>query len=209
MRKLILSAWGLVRENWRAYAVLNIAYYGLVAVFMVYVAFHQALQEELLAQIGAAFMGGPLSFVGQAYSSAQVLPAIAATFFVNLLLGSLAEITLPSLIIPFSGLIMGVVRAVLWGLILSPANPGLRLAMIPHSLTLLLEGQGYILALLAVYVQGRAFLWPHTAGVEGHARGYVEGLKRTGKLYVLVTLVLAVAAVYEVIEVLLLARFAP
>jgi hypothetical protein len=209
MRKLILSAWGLVRENWRAYAVINIAYYGLVAVFMVYVAFHQALQEELLAQIGAAFMGGPLSFVGQAYSSAQVLPAIAATFFVNLLLGSLAEITLPSLIIPFSGLIMGVVRAVLWGLILSPANPGLRLAMIPHSLTLLLEGQGYILALLAVYVQGRAFLWPQTAGVEGHARGYVEGLKRTGKLYVLVTLVLAVAAVYEVIEVLLLARFAP
>ena len=76
--------------------------------------------------------------------------------------------------------------------------------MIPHSLTLLLEGQGYILALLAAYIQGRAFLWPKTAGVEGHARGYVEGLKRTGLLYVLVVLVLLISAIYEVIEVFIM-----
>jgi hypothetical protein len=207
MKNLMQSAWALVQENRRAYATINIAYYGLVVIFMVYAAFNQPLQQSLLDQIGSAFMTGPLAFVGKAYSSAQVLPAILATLSVNLVLGSFAEISLPSLVIPFSGLLIGVIRAVLWGLILSPANPGLRLVMIPHSITLLLEGQGYILALLAAYLQGRAFLWPKTAGVEGHARGYREGLKRTGKLYLLVTLVLVVAAVYEVIEVLLIARF--
>jgi hypothetical protein len=208
MRNLIRSAWQLVKENRRAYIAINAAYYGLVAVFMIYAAFNQSLQRMLLEQVGAGFTSGPLSLVGEAYSNAKVLPAIGLTFVVNLVLGSFAEITIPSLVIPFSGLLMGVVRAILWGLILSPAEPSLRMVMIPHSVTLILEGQGYILALLAAWIHGRAFLWPRTAGVEGHIAGYVEGLKRTGRLYVLVVLVLAVAAIYEVAEVLLIDYFA-
>jgi len=78
--------------------------------------------------------------------------------------------------------------------------------MIPHSLTLVLEGQAYILVLLAAYLQGRAFLFPKSIGIDGHLRGYLEGLKRTGKVYLLVILTLIVAAIYEVLEVLLMAR---
>jgi hypothetical protein len=132
------------------------------------------------------------------------LRAILLTFVVNLFLGSLLTITIPSLIVPFSGLLMGVFRAIVWGLLLSPAEPKFRGAMIPHSLTLLLEGQGYILAMLAAYVLGRALIWPSSVGVETHAGGYVAGLKQTGSLYVLVTLFLAVAAVYEAVEVIYL-----
>ncbi len=203
--KLIKSAWELIKENRRAYILINAVYYGLVIVFMIYVAFNQELQESLLKGVGSAFMTGPLASVGQAYATADVIRAIPLTFLVNLLLGTFAEITLPSLIIPFSGFLMGILRAVLWGLILSPASPQLRLVMIPHSITLLLEGQGYILALFAVYLQARAFLWPRTAGVEGHWKGYLEGLKRTGKIYLLVILTLLVAAIYEVLEVVLFA----
>jgi hypothetical protein len=201
---LIKSAWGLVQENRRAYIILNSLYYGLVLVFMVYVAFNRPLQDQLLQSIGEAFMSGPLSFVGSAYLNAQVLAAIGATFFVNLFVGSFGTITFPSLLIPFSGLLIGFYRAVLWGLILSPAHPDLRLVMIPHFLTLLLEGQAYILAMLAAYIQGRAFLWPNTVGLESRSRGYLEGLKRTGRIYVLVMLTLLVAAIYEVIEVVIM-----
>lgn len=207
MKDLIKSAWGLVQENRKAYITLNVVYYGLVAVCMVYVAFDQELQKSLLDQIGAAFMAGPLSFVGQAYVNTQALTAILATFFVNLLLGSLAVITLPSLVVPFSGILVGVYRAIVWGLLLSPANPDLRLVMIPHSITLILEGQAYILAMFAAYLQGRAFLFPGTVGLESRAKGYVEGLKRTGKLYALVVLTLAVAAIYEVAEVIIIIKF--
>jgi hypothetical protein len=76
--------------------------------------------------------------------------------------------------------------------------------MIPHSLTLIIEGQAYVLTLLAAYIQGRAFLWPKTIGLERHGQGYLEGLKRAGKLYVLVILTLLVAAIYEVIEVVIM-----
>lgn len=200
----IKSAWGLVQENRRAYLILNALYYSLVLIFMIYVAFNQPLQDQLLQSIGEAFMSGPLAFVGSTYVNAQILAAIGATFFVNLFIGSFGTITLPSLVIPFSGLLIGFYRAVLWGLILSPAHPDLRLVMIPHFLTLILEGQAYILTMLAAYIQGRAFLWPKTVGLEHRWPGYLEGLKRTGKLYVLVTLTLLVAAIYEVIEVVIM-----
>lgn len=201
---LIKSAWGLVQEHRRAYILLNALYYGLVLIFMVYVAFNRPLQDQLLQSVGEAFMTGPLSFVGSTYLNAQILAAIGATFFVNLFIGSFGTITFPSLLIPFSGILVGFYRAVLWGLILSPAHPDLRLIMIPHFLTLILEGQAYILTMLAAYIQGRAFLWPNTVGLEHRWPGYLEGLKRTGKLYGLVILTLLVAAIYEVIEVVIM-----
>ena len=207
MKNLLKSAWGLVQENKRAYIAMNVLYYALVAVCMVYAAFNQELQTSLMNEIGAGFMTGPLSFVGQAYINTQVFAAILATFFVNLLLGSFASVTLPSMIIPFSGILVGAYRAILWGLLLSPANPDLRMVMIPHSITLVLEGQAYILTMLAAYIQGRAFLWPKTVGLESRAKSYLEGLRRTGKLYLLVILTLAIAAIYEVIEAVIMIKF--
>lgn len=205
---LIQSAWRIVQANRRPYITLNIAYYGLVIVFMVYAAFNPEIQKSLMEAVGEVFMTGPLSFVGQAYVNTEVLSAILITFFINLLVGSVGSITLPSLVIPFSGLLVGIYRAVLWGLILSPASPDLRLVMIPHSITLLIEGQAYILTMLAAYIQGRSFLWPHTAGLDSRKNGYVEGVKRTARLYVLVILALAIAAIYEVIEVVTMIELA-
>jgi hypothetical protein len=199
-------AWDVVRADWRAYITLNIIYYGLVILGMIYVSFfNPGLQKQLINEVGQAFTSGPLAAVGGAYGGGKVVSATLLTFVVNLFLGSLIEITLPSLIIPFSGLLLGVYRAVLWGLLLSPANPSLAGPMIPHSLTLLLEGQGYILAMLAVFVLGKAFIRPQAYGVTGHLRGYVEGLRRTGWIYLLVVLLLAIAAIYEAFEVIYLA----
>lgn len=206
--KLLKSALELVKENRGAYITVNAIYYGLIVVFMFVAALIPDVQAELLKTIGSAFTSGPLALVGQAYINAEVIKAVLLTFVVNLFLASLIYMTIPSLIIPFIGTLMFVLRAILWGLIFSPASPEMRLVMIPHSLTLILEGQAYILVMFALYLQGRAFLWPKSAGVEGFGRGYLEGLRRTGKIYVLVILTLAVAAVYEVIEVILLAKFA-
>lgn len=113
-------------------------------------------------------------------------------------------ITLPSLVIPFSGLLLGAYRAILWGFLLSPTTPELRLVMIPHSLVLILEGQAYILAMLAAYVQGKAFLWPRSVGAATRRQGYGLGVKRSVRIYVLVVLLLAVAAVYEALEVFIM-----
>lgn len=203
--KVIRSTLESIKESRRAYVVLNLVYYGLVVCAMGYVFFNPSLQQMLLQAVGTAFTEGPLSAVGGAYVGGQVWLAMVLTFVVNLVMGSLAYITLPSLVIPFSGVVLGGCRAILWGLVLSPtASTGMSLAMIPHSLTLILEGQAYILAMLAAYIHGRAFLWPHTVGEADHGRGYVIGLKRSLRLYWAVVILLAVAAIYEALEVILI-----
>ncbi len=200
----IARALGVIREHRRAYLVLNVVYYGLVACAMVLVAFHPEVQQSLLEKAQQGLTQGPLAAVASAYAEGRVLTAMALTFVVNLLLGAFVSITLPSLVIPFAGLFVGIVRAVLWGVLLSPASPQLRGGMIVHSLTLILEGQAYILAMLATYVQGKSFLRPHSVGAQGHLHGYWLGLKYSMRLYILVVIVLAVAAVYEALEVIYL-----
>ncbi len=205
--KLWRNAWAIVGKFRRPYVILNAAYYGLVVCGMVYVAFNPALQQSLIEMTGQTFTEGPLSAVGAAYGGGRVLPAIALTFVINLLIGSLASITLPSLVIPFSGLLLGTYRAVMWGLILSPTTPELRIVMIPHSLTLLLEGQAYVLTMLAAFAQGRALLWPRSVGAANRRQGYVSGLKRTAQLYPLVIILLAIAAIYEAVTAALILRW--
>ena len=165
MMTVIRNAVGIVRRNWKAYVTINLLYYGLVVVAMLFVVSHPEIQKELLKAVRQAFGGkGPLAAVGGVYKGGHVAAAIVLTFIVNLVLGSVFSITVPSMIVPFSGFLMGIFRAIMWGLLLCPAEPSLRGGMIPHSLTLLLEGQAYIVALLAAYTSGNAFLRPRSVG---------------------------------------------
>jgi hypothetical protein len=204
--RLTTLARALVGEHKRAWIVFNILYYGLIVVFMGVAALNPGLQDELIRSTAESVTSGPLAMVGEAYIHAQVLQAMALTFVVNFFVGALAFMTLPSMIVPFLGILSGVYRASMWGLIFYPGHPTLRIGMVPHALTLIGEGQAYVLVMLGAWLHGRAFLFPKTAGADGHWRGYVEGLKQTGEIYWLVVLILLAAAVYEAIEVILMAR---
>jgi hypothetical protein len=201
--KISQSALSVLGESRRAYATLNLVYYGLVACGMVFTALDRSVQRELQAAVGNALTQGPLAGVASAYTAGQIILAIAWTFVINLAVASFISITLPSLIVPFSGLLVGLVRAVAWGLLFSPpslAVGGREAAMgLLIAILLVLEGQGYVLAMLAAWVQGRAFLSPHTVGAADRGQGYLAGIKRALHLYLLVALVLAVAAVYEAV----------
>jgi len=200
--KIIRVALGLLAEHRRSYLAINLLYFGLVAAGMILAAFNREIQQSLLDQ-GKAGLKEVLPSVATAYSGGHFLTAIALTFIINLVLGTLAVITVPSLIIPFSGLVAGSIRAVVWGLIFSPSTsnldgPRVALGALIAGL-LLLEGQGYVLGMLAAYVQGKAFLIPSSCGAVGRWQGYRVGFQRTVQLYPLVALQLAIAAVYEAI----------
>jgi hypothetical protein len=202
--RLLRDSWRVVLENRRAYLTVNVLYYGLVLVGMAVSFARPEIQQMLLKVVGQAFSpAGEMAPVVTAYRSGDLWSASLLTFGVNLVLGSFLVLTLPSLIVPFSGLVMGAYRAILWGLLLAPQGV-LALPMIPHSLTLVLEGQGYILALLGAYTVGKGLFWPRAYGAQGHLQGYLAGVRRCARLYVLVMVVLAVAAVYEALEVILI-----
>lgn len=147
--------------------------------------------------------GGPLTIVANAYIDGDFLVAVILTFIVNLIVGAIFYITLPSLVIPFFGLVMGLFRAVLWGLLVLPLIP-FEVYSVPAWLTILAEGEGYILAMLAAYVQGKAFLLPKSVNAATRRQGYIMGLKVTWRLYVLIVFILAVAAIWEAFAVIYL-----
>ena len=201
-KNTLLRSLAVVREHRRAYLLLNVAYYGLIVAAMVYAAFHPGLQRTLLDEVGRALGTEPMETVVGAYSGGHLLLAIVLTFAANLVVGSFIDITLPSLIVPFSGLLVGAFRALLWGLMFSPTaviGAGFFL-LLP---TMILEGQAYVLVMLAAWVQGMAFLRPKkSVGAKTHRGGYWEGVKLSVRIYLLAAIVLLVAAVVEAVSVI-------
>ena len=183
---------------------IHVIYFGLVLLFMLTAYQLPQLQVSLLAGVSSqvADGSGPLGIAGKAYMSGNILRAALVTFVINFLLGSLASITIPSIIIPGAGILIACFRAGMWGLLLGPGYIALSGVMLPHSFTLLLEGHAYILAtffglLVPIYLFRKA------EGLNVGAR-YGKALMMNVRANLLVVIVLAVAAIYEAIEVILM-----
>ena len=192
-----------IRKYKRLFLTLHLIYFGLVVLFMLVAHYLPELQACLLAGVKSTVTdgSGPLAVAGKAYMSKNILRAAVTTFAINFTLGSLAVITLPSVIVPGVGVLVAAFRALLWGLLLAPSFAILSGAMLPHSITLLLEGEAYVIAtffglLILVYLFRKA-------EGPGAARRYGRALLMNVRGNLLVAIVLAVAAIYEAIEVIL------
>jgi hypothetical protein len=195
----------LIRTNWKSAVILNLLFFGLFVVSMIAAWLFPDLQQQMLASAKHDLSSGRIgASVLNAYNSGDVQKAIALTFVVNLIYGLFFLITVPSFVVPFSGILMGLTRATMWGLIFSPTTPDMQAKLIPHSVTLLLEGEAYIIGMLAVFLHGNAFLLGTKRGLKSRWDGYLLGLKLTLRLYVPMTVLLAVAAIYEAFDVIYL-----
>jgi hypothetical protein len=209
----------------------HIAYFGLYMLGALLIRQNTTLHDLMMTAIQHALTSkqGPLAEAGTAYLSGSRLWAALVTFRVNFFLGTLLMITLPALIIPGSGALVAAFRAGLWGILLGPATVTVAAMMIPHSGTLLLEGEGYILATffallvpIRLFGPGRPASKPNPTtepllaeaemageeplpAVESIAGRYVRAIGLNVKALILVAAVLAVAACYEAVEVLWMA----
>jgi hypothetical protein len=181
---------------------VHLVYFGLVMLSSVLVyelpEVQTVLMSAIRAEIGSS--SGPLGIAGKAYGSRNVALAALVTFAINFGLGSVLLITVPSMVVPGTGALATVVRAFAWGLMLAPTFEMNAYAMLPHSLTMLLEGGGYILAAFFALmipismVESR----PGTSVGQRYLRALVLNVQ--GNL--VVALVLTVAACYEAVEVI-------
>lgn len=182
----------LIRENLRAYLFLNLAAYGLVAIgFVVGLIF----PELPAARAAALEADGTADTVRGVLDSAPLFALLI--FAVNVFRLSLATIILPSLIVPFAGLAVFGYWAVETGITLVPTTPIGWVAQIPHSLTVLIELQAYVLFLLGAYLLGRNWLFPKLIGAPTRRRGYLEGLKSIGLLALPALVLLVIGAIWE------------
>lgn len=192
-----------IRKYKYLFISMNLIYFGTVLLFMPLAYAVPEFQVCFLAGVSSQIEQGSgiLGIAGKAYMSKNILRAAVTTFAINFPFGSLLCITLPSIIIPGAGVLVAGLRAALWGLILAPSFSVLSGMMIPHSLTLLLEGHAYVIAaFFGVLVL--VYLFRKSEGPNVGIR-YVRALLMNVRGNLLVIIVLAVAAVYEAIEVIL------
>lgn len=182
----------VIRENARAYLVINACMYGLFLVgFVVGLlvpelseAQHTRLTDDGTADLVRSLINTPWLF--------------ALTILgVNTVKMGLLTIVLPSMVVPFAGIALFAWWAVTTGVTLVPASDIGWVALIPHSLTLIIEFQAYIVVLLGAYLLGRSWIFPRTAGAETRRSGYVRGLRQLGWLSLAAAVLLVVGAVYE------------
>ena len=182
---------------------VHLVYFGLMMATSVLIYHLPEVQALLLSHVHDQLSGsdGLLGIAGKAYASGSILRAAGVTFAINFVVGTLVFITLPSIIVPGSGAFAAAFRAILWGLVLAPTFVLDALEMLPHSGTILLEGEAYIIAaffglLVPIYLLG-----PGPPPVLGRY-GRAVLLNIQGGL--LVAVILAIAAIWEATEVIVM-----
>ncbi len=189
---LLRRPFQLIRHDLRTYLLLNAIVYGVVlAGFVAGLLFPSltATQVESLENNGTADL--VLSLLSNPWLFAVTILGVN-TFRIGVL-----TILLPSLIVPFSGIVAFLVWTGVTGVALVPTSERGWVAFIPHSVTVVIEFQAYILLAFGAYLLGRSWLWPRTVGAVTRRRGYVRGLARFGLMAIPGFALLVIGAIYE------------
>lgn len=186
----------IIRANLGAYLALNALAYGLFLVGMGV----GLLRPELAGTNMASLQqDGTLELATWAMSSVWLFSLVILA--VNTVGLSLVHVLLPSAIVPFGGIAVFAYWAFDTGVTLAPVNEIAALTLIPHSLTVLIEFQAYVMVLLGAYRLGMSWLRPRTVGARNRRQGYVHGLWQVGLLSLPALTLLVIGAIYEAVEI--------
>jgi hypothetical protein len=183
----------------RVYLVLNAIVYGLLLIGMGAALVFPELNTTRIASLEE---DGTADMVAALLENVWLFMLVILAN--NVLRAGLLTILLPSMIVPFAGIPVFAYQAFIVGVTLAPVNEGVGMSMIPHSLTILIELQAYVLLMLGVHLLGKAWLRPGTAGVRNRRQGYVHGLRQVGWLSLPALALLVIGAVYEAFSVIYL-----
>ena len=181
-----------LHANARAYLALNAIAYGLFLVGFVVGLLFPHLTEVQVTRLNE---DGTTDLVQSLINDPWLFALVILG--VNTVKMGAATIVLPSMIVPFAGIPLFAYWAFTTGITLVPASDIGWVALIPHSVTLVIELQAYVLFMLGAYLLGRHWVWPRSVGAENRREGYVTGLRQLGRLCLAAFVLLVVGAVYE------------
>ncbi|WP_346294033.1 stage II sporulation protein M [Sphaerothrix gracilis] len=189
--RLLRKPFQIIRANFRAYLIINAIVYGLVIIGMVAA---MVFPDLGATQLAALEDNGTADLVRSLINNSWLFSL--TILGVNVMTGAL-WIVLPSLIVPFTGIALFAYKAFTLGLAMAPTTEVIAVALIPHSLTILIELQAYALLMLGTYILGRSWVRPATIGARDHRQGYVRGLKRLGWLSLATLPLFIIGAIWE------------
>lgn len=173
-------------------------YFGLVVIGAIIGILYPDYALEVKRIIGEQFVSSTPGLF-QAIGAGKILTVIAMIFLINSILASFLSITVLNVI--GLGTIIFIYRPLLWGLIYAPVNQEstmLLLAVIP---TLLLEGTAYVLAFTSSLDLPLALIKPGRLEEESRWKAFKKAVVYNLKSYVLVLIVLFIAAIVETVTI--------
>ena len=190
--RILRRPFQIIRDDLRPFLVLNAVTFGIVIVgFVLGLIFPDLVQ----AQTAELDESGQTELVLTVFRTPWLF---ALTILgVNTLTVGAALIVLPSMVVPFLGMVLFAWKAFTIGIALAPTTPTLWVGFIPHSLTVLIEFEAYILLLFGAWILGRSWLRPASIGATTRRRGYVLGLQRLGWLGLAAFVLLVIGAAWE------------
>jgi len=194
-------------RDWRRLLYgLHALFFGILVLAAAGVYFLPPVQTLLVAVLHGEIEAGtgPLAVAGKAYGSGSIPLAAVTTVAVNFLFGTVLVITLPSMVVPGIGILTTILRSLVIGLALAPSTARMAGMMLPHSFTILVEMEAYIVATLFVLLIP-IYLFRRSEGPTMFRR-YGRALLVNLKGLLLVFGILAIVAVYEAVEVILQIR---
>ena len=191
--KFFKSCFSLISRRSLLFVVMNTLFFGFIIVGAFLAQFQSFPSYEWTLSEGV--------FVGEWGLPVMIL----AIFLFNLVVSAFSLVTLTGLVFFALPVVVLSVRAVIWGALLNQLSTPQFFLAFP---TLVLEGEGYVLASLAGVILGLSWLRPDWAyGGEGSSR--LEAFKMAWKdcmrLCVLVMLLLFLGAVVEAVTIAWLA----
>ncbi|MBT2486433.1 MULTISPECIES: stage II sporulation protein M [unclassified Microbacterium] len=182
----------IIGANRRLYLLLNLATYGIGLIgFAVGLIFPELVQARAASMEEDGTADLVLSIFSQPWLFALVILGV------NVFQLSALTIVLPSLIVPFAGVAAFGVWVAVTGVSLAPTSETGWVALIPHSLTVIIEFQAYILLALGAFLLGKYWLFPRTVGAKNRRQGYVRGLQTIGWLALPAFALLIIGAIWE------------
>jgi hypothetical protein len=182
-------------EHKRLFVFLHLLFW---SVFLIGIIVDIAYPEMVIACVQKIHHNHFFKWIAEIYKSDNIALAISLTFIINLIVGCLLTISVPSFFVSWLGVLPALHRAYLWGLLFldtSKSAAGISFDVF-HLVVMLLEGEAYILAMVAgCRVPGDIF----------HLKTWLssrqEWLKIHFKYYGMILVVLLVSAVVEVFGV--------
>lgn len=199
----VRRAFAVLHANLGTYLTLNAVIYGTLALALLIGVLSPSVADGGLTAMSAFASVSPIGV--DAFSSggdSDIIRLSTLILFSSVVFGGLVMAILPSMLIPFSGILVHVLFAALLGLSYAPIDDWRILAA--HAPTLLLELQGYILLLVGTASLGRYALTPRRFGFDTRREGYRRGLVEIGWLSSLAIIALILGAVYEAVELVVL-----
>ncbi|MDP9813993.1 hypothetical protein J2W42_006875 [Rhizobium tibeticum] len=192
----------LIQRCRTEFIVVNAAFFGLFVTTMTVTLLNPEIQPAVLDAISGIVR---TDLAVQVYLSGNVLYAASATLAVNLGIAVML-IAIPSFLVPFFGVVFAMVFAAAYGVTLAPIGP-YAAAMIPHSITVLIEFQAYIVAAFGAYLTGRIIFLPAAGEKRSIGQRYWAAAAYVLTLHALIVPLLFLGAVYEAFEIIYLVRY--